>query len=488
MDRKSNKKLNKKMMGVIVVIIIIILGFGAYWWFSDEDHKASLDSLTSSDRLALKTNIVVMGVDERDEDAGRSDTLFVVMLDTKENNASLLSIPRDTMVKIPEHGWDKINHAFAYGGYKLTQKTVEEFLGIRINHYVVIDFKGFKDLVDAMGGIDINVEKDMYYADPYDNLVIDLAQGEQHLNGEKAIEYVRYRDEEGDIGRIKRQQHFMAAVYKKVTSPEIILHLPSLLKEVISMVKTDIPLTGMVSLAKAMSAKVKEIGGMNMAMVPGEPVYIDEISYWVPDMTDLRALMVDMQGAKMNDKYKMAAERYEAEYKKILPDSEVEVKKDEKTDQEVKVLKKGALGKTGDADLEKLQNNNDKEKSEKLKGRSGQSDDSEQATLNGSSATQERTSKSSSTNTQRNVTVKIINCSGDGAKLAKAINMAENAGFIIVGTGEGSRSSVSQVVSTNTNGWIVSKLSTLPFSYSLRIAKNTEADSDGIIYIGEDFN
>ena len=81
----------------------------------------ALDSLSRADRLALKKNIVVMGVDERDGDTGRSDTLFVVMMDPKSNNVSLLSIPRDTMVKIPGRGWDKINHAFAFGGHKLSR-------------------------------------------------------------------------------------------------------------------------------------------------------------------------------------------------------------------------------------------------------------------------------------------------------------------------------------------------------------------------------
>ena len=188
-------KFGKKAIAIAMALILAI-SYLVYEYVTDGPFFGgiALDSLTRADRLALKKNIVVMGVDERDTDAGRSDTLFVVMLDPKNNNVSLLSIPRDTMVRVPGRGWDKINHAFAYGGHKLTQQTVEEFLGIQINNYVVVDFSGFKDLVNAIGGIDINVEKDMYYEDPYDNLVIDLQQGRQHLDGEKAIQYVRYRD------------------------------------------------------------------------------------------------------------------------------------------------------------------------------------------------------------------------------------------------------------------------------------------------------
>lgn len=468
-------KFGKKTIAIIAAIILT-LSYVVYEYFTGGSifGGVSLDSLSRADRLALKTNIVVMGVDERDEDAGRSDTLFVVMLDPKSNNISLLSIPRDTMVKIPDRGWDKINHAFAFGGHKLTQQTVEEFLGIQINNYVVVDFKGFKGLVDAIGGIDINVEKDMYYEDPYDNLVIDLQQGRQHLDGAKAIQYVRYRDEEGDIGRIKRQQHFMAAIYEKITSTEILTKVPGLVKELVTMIKTDIPVTDMIKLAKAMNKTMKDEKGLNMAMVPGEPVYIDEISYWVPDMTDLRQLMVDMQGATMSDKYRMAAEKFEAEYKKVVPDSELEVTKDEKTDKTVKVLRKNSA--------------------EDLKKTDGTATDAKKTTADtvkkGSSQSKAGTASEQQPSEQtvkRNVSLKIINCSGRPEALDRAVSLAEGAGFIVAGTGSGEKISSTQVVATNTDGWVVSKLSTLPFSYAMRIARNPDADTEGIVYIGEDF-
>ena len=467
-------KFGKKTIAIIAAIVLV-LSYVVYEYVTGGSifGGVTLDSLTRADRLALKTNIVVMGVDERDEDAGRSDTLFVVMLDPKSNNISLLSIPRDTMVRIPERGWDKVNHAFAFGGHKLTQQTVEEFLGIQINNYVVIDFKGFKGLVDAIGGIDINVEKDMYYEDPYDNLVIDLRRGRQHLDGAKAIQYVRYRDEEGDIGRIKRQQHFMAAIYEKITSTEILTKVPGLVKELVTMIKTDIPITDMIKLAKAMNKTMKDEKGLNMAMVPGEPVYIDEVSYWVPDMTDLRAMMVEMQGATMSDKYRMAAEKFEAEYKKVVPDSELEVTKDAKTDKTVKVLRK-----TTAEELKKTDGTADTKKTTTDAAKKGTSQ-----TKSGAASE----SQTSEQTTKRNVSLKIINCSGRPEALDKVVGLAEGAGFIVAGTGTGERISSTQVVATNTDGWVVSKLSTLPFSYSMRISRNPDADTEGIVYIGEDF-
>ena len=154
------------MRKIFFLIILLIVGF-----LSD---FSLFDSLERLDLLSGKKNIVVMGCDIRKDDAGRSDTLFVVMLDKSKKNAALLSVPRDTRVKIKGHGWDKINAAFAYGGQKLTRETVQDFLGIKLNNYVVVDFQGFKGLVDAVGGVDINVEKRMYYYDPYDGFEIEI--------------------------------------------------------------------------------------------------------------------------------------------------------------------------------------------------------------------------------------------------------------------------------------------------------------------------
>ena len=274
----------------------------------------SLDRITDLDLLSGKKNIVVMGCDVRKDDVGRSDTLFVVMLDKSKKNAALLSVPRDTRVKIKGHGWDKINAAFAYGGHKLTQETVQDFLGIKLNNYVVVDFQGFKGLVDAVGGVDINVEKRMYYYDPYANFEIDLRPGKQHLDGKTAMQYVRYRDEEGDIGRIRRQQKFMMALYQQIASKNIIAKVPGVTKQIMSMVKTDLSLKEMVELGNVMRDMLEK-DGLKMSMVPGEPKYIDGISYWIPDIPKLRQQMAQMQGVKITEKFNENTKKLEQEYK-----------------------------------------------------------------------------------------------------------------------------------------------------------------------------
>ena len=292
------------------LFFLILLLIAAFVW----GDLSLFDGVESLGLLSGKKNIVVMGCDIRKEDAGRSDTLFVVMLEKSKKNATLLSVPRDTRVKIKGHGWDKINAAFAYGGHKLTQETVQDFLGIKLNNYVVVDFQGFIGLVDAIGGVDINVEKRMYYYDPYANFEIDLKPGKQHLDGKTAMQYVRYRDEEGDIGRIRRQQKFIMALYQEIASKNIIAKVPGVSKQIMSMVKTDLSLKEMVELGNVMR-DMMEKDGMKMSMVPGEPKYIDGISYWIPDIPKLRQQMAEMQGVKITEKFNENTKKLEQEYK-----------------------------------------------------------------------------------------------------------------------------------------------------------------------------
>lgn len=276
-----------------------------------------LGNILPGDLLSGKKNIVVMGCDIRDGDRGRSDTLFVVMMEPGNKGASLLSIPRDTRVKIDGHGWDKINAAFAYGGHQLTRDTTQQLLGIKLDNYVVLDFQGFKDLVDVIGGVDINVGKRMYYYDPYADFQIDLRPGVQHLDGKTAMQYVRYRDEEGDIGRIRRQQKFIMAVYKQITSKNIITRIPGVTKQIMSMIKTDLSVTEMAELGKALHDMMGK-DGLKMAMVPGTPRYIDGVSYWIPDIPKMREQMARMQDAKMSDKFRAGTEALDKEYRDSL--------------------------------------------------------------------------------------------------------------------------------------------------------------------------
>ena len=267
-----------------------------------------------------KSIVLVMGVDKRKDDVGRSDTLMIATIDPRLDQATLLSIPRDTRVKIRGRGYDKINAAFAYGGVRLTESTVENFLGIDIDHYVMIDTNSFVKIIDAIGGVDIDVEKRMFYEDPWDDnggLVIDLYPGEQHMDGKTAVTYVRYRDSEGDIGRVKRQQAFMAACMNKVTSPEILPRIPKILREVIDAVETDMSLRQLLELAGAL--KAAQQNGLETDMVPGYPLYIDDISYWIPDVEEVRISVADALGIAVDPYLRERFERDAREYHDSIP-------------------------------------------------------------------------------------------------------------------------------------------------------------------------
>ncbi|MBO6235945.1 MAG: LCP family protein, partial [Schwartzia sp.] len=253
-------------------------------------------------------------------------------VDPKKKSASLLSIPRDTRVHVPGYGYDKVNVAYSLGGHELTQDTVEEFLDTPVEHYVLIKVPTFKRIIDAIGGVDIDVEKRMEYVDEWDDdggLVIDLYPGPQHMDGATAITYVRYRDEEGDIGRIERQQKFMKAVMDQVMSPSIIPRLPNIIREVMGSVETDLSFRQCLELAGAL--KEAQSNGLHTKMVSGRPVYIDEISYWIPDLYDTREEMADMLGITISGNAKTEMERDASAYAASIPANAKEVPEDDNT-------------------------------------------------------------------------------------------------------------------------------------------------------------
>ena len=245
------------------------------------------------------------------------------------------------------------------------------------------------------------------------------------------------------------------------------------------MIKTDMSLSDMATLAKAMHTEMKANGGLAMATVPGEPAYIEDISYWIPDMTDLRAQMVTMQGATMNSKYRLAAERYEDEYTKLLQ-VPAEVEKTESGDKTVKIIKKPASKELQNAI--KVAQDVDK----KILGTKVDNSANEGGQEQGVQAVPKQASPVATAD--KEVRVQIINCSGKPEYTEKVVSFARNAGLAVVGTGSGEIIANTQVVSSSSAGPIISKLAGLPFRYALRIVSNPNAGVEGTIYIGEDFS
>ena len=335
---KKNKSSYVKYILILVVVFILSGMVGAFFANALVDNKPDYNEDDKKGMLVAKdkATVMIMGVDERADDVGRSDTLMIGTLDSDKNQAALLSVPRDTRVKIKGHGFDKINAAYAYGGRKLTQETIESLLNTHIDHYIKINVHGFTKIIDALGGIDIDVEKRMYYEDPWDDdggLYIDLQPGMQHMDGKTAITYVRYRDEEGDIGRIKRQQNFMKAVMDKLVSPTIIPKLPAIVSAVSDSVETDMSVSEILSfLGTLQDAKDN---GLKSEMLPGKPVYIEGISYWVPDISKTRQILANTLGIKINQSITTSIHEDNIEYEESIPDNAVEVTEKERIKREI---------------------------------------------------------------------------------------------------------------------------------------------------------
>ncbi|MBQ7318145.1 MAG: LCP family protein [Phascolarctobacterium sp.] len=300
------------IMAALVAVLYIVMGGG----------KITVDTPVTSrldkrELLSARQNILVMGKDFRDGDGpnGRSDAFFMLMFDENTKVPYLMSIPRDTRVHIPGYGWDKINHSYSYGGYKLTMQTMEEFLGIKIHRHLLIGFKEFKEIVDDIGGLDFPVEKDMYSKDKYDGFTVDLKKGYQNLNGAEAIQFVRYRDEEGDNARIHRQQHFIVKLYEKIADNLMVMYVDGLYQKLLAMLVSDLSVSDLGHIGTALYIRVRDGGpGVKIETVPGAPAFVNGTAYWVPDMTALRSKVAEMQGVRPTDRYMESSRLFEEEY------------------------------------------------------------------------------------------------------------------------------------------------------------------------------
>jgi len=281
----------------IFLFIVISLGSGFYYTLRSLNAplEPGYDSNTSNtDELVEggRQNILLLGMDagtigaKEEHNRHRSDTILVVSLDKKNKDVKILSIPRDTRIRLGEYGIQKINAATAFGGADLAVKTVKNFLGVPIHNYVVVKLSSFKNIVDALGGVDIDIKERMKYSDPAGGIYIDLYPGQQTLDGDKAEQFVRYRGyADADIGRVKAQQQFMEALIKKALKPATLLKLPKIIDIVQENVETDIQPLEMASLANfARQVKQEDI---KMYIVPGEGKYISGTSYFIPFQNQL---------------------------------------------------------------------------------------------------------------------------------------------------------------------------------------------------------
>ena len=316
-DKKRVEKKDKKITGkgklnrfkrlplyvrIIIIIISSIIFIGAVgtaglFIYIDSMNKAinSLNTTEIENILAPiespeePVTILVMGRDTRDaeNDAGRADIIMLFYLDPKDNTGSLLSIPRDTLVEIPDHGEDKINAAYAYGGEELMIKTINSFLGAEINHYITLDFEGFVKLIDALGGVDITIDRPI--VDPKSGA--NFASGNHHLTGEQALSYTRSRSTElGDIGRIQRQQQLFKELVEQKLNIKYLSNVPYYFNILVENTRTDLDVLTILRYSKAILSFGSENFGT--AIIPSHSDWIKDgtISVQIPDVQEARAM------------------------------------------------------------------------------------------------------------------------------------------------------------------------------------------------------
>ncbi len=235
-----------------------------------------------------RKNILLLGVDASNNDndlwsGTRTDTIILVNIDPKTKSVTGLSIPRDSKVYLPNgHGIQKINAAHAIGGVEMTIKTVENTLGVKIDRYIMVHDNAVKSIVEALGGVDVYVEKNMRYHDYAGNLHIDLTKGYHHLSPAEAVGYLRFRhDALGDIGRTHRQQWFLRGVLNDLKKPETVAKIPEIVSVARKYIKTDMSLYELSRFA--MMTKGLDMDKIEIATLPGGPNKHGSTSYWILD-------------------------------------------------------------------------------------------------------------------------------------------------------------------------------------------------------------
>lgn len=301
---------------IIIFLISIIVFFGAYLFFG-----SYLDVLEASAPKEVirgvdlgEGNVIeqvvedeifflLTGVDNNvaglEEEAVRTDTLMLVKANMTSGKIDLISIPRDSRVLINGTG-DKINHAHSYGGMALTLKTIREWLGIDLDYYVKLDFQAVVEIVDAMGGVYLNVPVQIY---EYETEIF-LEPGYHRLRGKEALYFARFRGyEDGDIGRVASQQALMAAIVDQALRLENLPKIPEYIKTYASRVDTNIPTSmvlGMVPMAENLSG-----GNVNSYVIPGYAGWYQDISYYFydPEQTQdlVNEVLYDYKISELNE-------------------------------------------------------------------------------------------------------------------------------------------------------------------------------------------
>ncbi|APF27232.1 cell envelope-related function transcriptional attenuator common domain protein [Clostridium sporogenes] len=316
--KKTSKRKKSRSLKIIIILFsfIILLGILGYFYLLGFTNNSKLGEgkiNTKKAEAGEPVNILVMGVDIGDpgskeaSDPKRTDTMLVVNYNPKTKNINMVSVPRDTRVTMNGKKI-KINSAHAINGVNGSIAAVENLLGIEINNYAKIDYEGFRKVIDAIGGVEMDITRDMNYDDPSQNLHIHFQKGTTvHLDGKKAEEFFRWRKNnngtgfaDGDLGRIENQHKFISKVVEKVKSPSIIPKIPNILSTIPDYVETDMSPEEIIKYGYAVTKGDKS--SINMITLQGEAKYIGNVSYFIYDREKNRDIVYTLKAGGTSQK------------------------------------------------------------------------------------------------------------------------------------------------------------------------------------------
>lgn len=297
MKRMDEKKKKKKWPWIIGILGVLLLIGGAYVlsvYFSftstmKEIHEPIKREVSEKreEKVVFDEkdpfSVLMLGVDEREGDAGRSDTIIVMTVNPTEKSTKMVSIPRDTYTEIVGKGTqDKINHAYAFGGLGMSMDTVEELMDIPIDYVVQVNMEGFADIVDAVGGVDVNNTLD------FSNEGYNFPLGNITLSGEEALSFVRmrYEDPQGDFGRQNRQKQVIQAILNEGASVNSLLNYRSIFNALGANVKTNMEFDEMVDVQANYRDAVGKVEQLYFEKGTGGKQ--DGVWYYYMDVTELK--------------------------------------------------------------------------------------------------------------------------------------------------------------------------------------------------------
>lgn len=307
---KKKRKRRKRLLSLLLIIGLSGIGYAgyiAYHAFNAVNNSfAEVEGREDGEKSDLREepvyissdpfSVLLLGIENYSDefDQGRSDTIMVATFNPKNQTMKLMSIPRDTMVDIPEFGNDKINHSYADGGKEKVIETVEEFLEIPIDYYVTVNFDGFKNIVDVLGGVTVDVPFD------FDDINNDwerfyFREGSQKLDGEEALVYARMRmkDPRGDFGRNERQRQIITALIDKLSSPKTLLKIDDIAAEIGDNIETNMKVKEGLAFRKKYdefnSSKIEQLE------LEGYDETRRRVYYFIPDEEKLEEIKLTLQ-------------------------------------------------------------------------------------------------------------------------------------------------------------------------------------------------